>query len=166
MNIKKYLSLVTGVAFAAVAITSCVQKDEWETPPIKCENKFPSPNISLADFKAQAPATGYLLITNDQIFDGYVISSDESGNFYKTISFQDKAENPTAGLQIEVEEPGEECNPRIQFGCVDACCRHSTDYIHNSWILERAMIVARRVCAHSCVKPIRPTHTITFPVPV
>jgi hypothetical protein len=104
MNIKKYLSLVTGVAFAAFAITSCVQKDEWETPPIKCENKFPSPNISLADFKAQAPATGYLLITNDQIFDGYVISSDESGNFYKTISFQDKAENPTAGLQIEVDK--------------------------------------------------------------
>lgn len=104
MNIKKYLSLVTGAAFAAIAVASCVQKDEWETPPIKCENKFAAPNISLADFKAQAPATGYLLITNDQIFDGYVISSDESGNFYKTISFQDKAENPTAGLQIEVDK--------------------------------------------------------------
>lgn len=103
MNIKKYLSLITGVTFAAISITSCVQKDEWETPPIKCENKFPAPNISLAAFKALAPATGYTLITTDQIFDGYVISSDESGNFYKTISFQDKPENPTAGLQIEVD---------------------------------------------------------------
>jgi len=103
MNIKKYLSSVTGIAVAAMAITSCVQKDEWDTPPIQCENKFAAPNISLADFKAQAPSTGFKLIETDQIFDGYVISSDESGNFYKTISFQDKPENPTAGLQIEVD---------------------------------------------------------------
>ncbi|SIQ66721.1 hypothetical protein SAMN05880574_1207 [Chryseobacterium sp. RU37D] len=103
MTIKKYLSLVAGAALATISITSCVQKDEWDTPPIKCENKFPSPTMSLADFKAQAPATGYLLITTDQIIDGYVVSSDESGNFYKTISFQDKPENPTAGMQIEVD---------------------------------------------------------------
>ncbi|MDH6251870.1 hypothetical protein M2347_001597 [Chryseobacterium sp. H1D6B] len=104
MNIKKYLSLVTVASFAAISITSCVQKDEWETPPINCTNKFPAATISMADFKAQAPATGFLLITTDQIFDGYVVSSDENGNFYKTISFQDKAENPTAGLQIEVDK--------------------------------------------------------------
>ncbi|MDQ1159755.1 hypothetical protein QE422_000123 [Chryseobacterium sp. SORGH_AS 447] len=103
MTIKKYLSLVTGVAVAAISITSCVQKDEWETPPIKCENKFAAPTMTLAAFKAQAPSTGYVLISNDQIFDGYVVSSDENGNFYKTISFQDKPENPTAGLQIEVD---------------------------------------------------------------
>ena len=103
MNIKKYLSLVTGVALSAIAITSCTQKDEWETPPINCENKFPTTNTTLAAFKALAPSTGYLLITEDKIFDGYVVSSDENGNFYKTISFQDKPENPTAGLQIEVD---------------------------------------------------------------
>jgi hypothetical protein len=58
----------------------------------------------LADFVAKAPATGTLKITTDQIFDGYVISSDEQGNFYKTISFQDKPKNPTVGLQIEVDK--------------------------------------------------------------
>lgn len=104
MTIKKYLSLISGAAFAAISITSCVQKDEWETPPINCTNKFPQTNISLAAFKAQAPASGVYLVTTDQIFDGYIVSSDESGNFYKTISFQDKAENPTAGLQIEVDK--------------------------------------------------------------
>lgn len=103
-NIKKYLSLVTGVAFAAISITSCVQKDEWETPPINCENKFPEPNTTMAAIKAMAPASGVALITTDQIFDGYVVSSDENGNFYKTISFQDKPENPTVGLQIEVDK--------------------------------------------------------------
>lgn len=104
MNIKKYLSIVTGAAFAAISLTSCVQKDEWETPPINCNNKFANTTTTLAAFKAQAPATGYVLITTDQIFDGYVTSSDENGNFYKTISFQDKAENPTAALQIEVDK--------------------------------------------------------------
>ncbi len=104
MNIKKYLSFVTGVAFAAVSITSCVQKDEWETPPINCNNKFPAPTMTMAAFKAQAPSSGYLLINTDQIIDGYVVSSDENGNFYKTISFQDKPENPTVALQIEVDK--------------------------------------------------------------
>ncbi|MCU7617782.1 DUF5689 domain-containing protein [Chryseobacterium sp. PBS4-4] len=104
MNIKKYLSIVTGAAFAALSLTSCVQKDEWDTPPINCNNKFAATNITLANFKALAPATGYVLISTDQIFDGYVTSSDENGNFYKTISFQDKAENPTAALQIEVDK--------------------------------------------------------------
>lgn len=99
-NINKYLSLVTAAVFA---VTSCVQKDEWETPPIKCENRFAEPNTTMTAIKALAPATGYTLITTDQIFDGYVISSDENGNFYKTISFQDKPENPTVGLQIEVD---------------------------------------------------------------
>lgn len=102
-NIRKYLSFVTAAAFAAVSITSCVQKDEWETPPIKCENKFAAPNTTMTAIKALAPANGYALITTDQIFDGYIVSSDENGNFYKTISFQDKPENPTVGLQMEVD---------------------------------------------------------------
>lgn len=103
MNIKKYLSLVTGVALSAIAITSCTQKDEWETPPINCENKFPTTNTTLASFKALTPSSGFLLITDDKIFDGYVVSSDENGNFYKTISIQDKPENPTAAIQMEVD---------------------------------------------------------------
>ena len=59
----------------------------------------------MAAFAALAPSNGSALtITDDQIFDGYVISSDEKGNFYKTIVFQDKPENPTVGLQIEIEK--------------------------------------------------------------
>ncbi len=104
MNKKKYLSILTGFAFAAFSLSSCVQKDEWETPPVNCTNKFAQTNITLAAFKTFAPSTGYILINKDQIFDGYVTSSDENGNFYKTISFQDKSENPTAALQIEVDK--------------------------------------------------------------
>lgn len=110
MNIKKYLSIVTGAAFAAISLTSCVQKDEWETPPVNCNNKFAATTMTMADFVALSPSSGvYTVPMQDAthpevIFDGYVVSSDENGNFYKTISFQDKAENPTVGLQMEVDK--------------------------------------------------------------
>lgn len=104
MDRKKYFRSVIGIVFGAILITSCVQKDDWQTPPVKCTNKFPSATMSMADFKAQAPASGFILINTEQVFDGYVVSSDENGNFYKSISFQDKPENPTAGLQIEIDK--------------------------------------------------------------
>lgn len=103
MNFKQYFKTAFVVAISALTVSSCVNKDDWDTPPINCNNKFDAPNMTMAAFKAQAPATGYVLITTDQIFDAYVVSSDENGNFYKTISFQDKPENPTAGLQMEVD---------------------------------------------------------------
>ena len=103
MNFKQYFKTAFVVAISALTVSSCVNKDDWDTPPINCNNKFDAPNISMADFKALAPASGFVLITEDKIFDGYIVSSDENGNFYKTISFQDKPENPTAGLQMEVD---------------------------------------------------------------
>ena len=103
MNFKQYFKTAFVLALAAFTVSSCVDKDEWETPPINCTNKFDAPNITMAAFKALAPASGFVLITEDKIFDGYIVSSDENGNFYKSISFQDKPENPTAGLQMEVD---------------------------------------------------------------
>lgn len=104
MNIKNLFKTALSVVFATITLTSCVQDDQWNTPPINCTNKFDAATISMADFAAQAPSTGYVLITTDQIFDAYVVSSDEQGNFYKTISFQDKTSSPTVGLQIEVDK--------------------------------------------------------------
>lgn len=103
MNFKQYFKTAFVLAISALTVSSCVNKDDWDTPPINCNNKFDAPTMTMAEFKAQAPATGYVLITTDQIFDGYIVSSDENGNFYKTISFQDKPENPTGGLQMEID---------------------------------------------------------------
>ena len=35
--------------------------------------------------------------------EAFVISSDEAGNFYKTLVVQDKAENPTHGLELKID---------------------------------------------------------------
>lgn len=40
----------------------------------------------------------------DQFTEGYVISSDESGNFFREIIIQDFPENPTIGILIKLDE--------------------------------------------------------------
>lgn len=102
---KVYLKQVVGALLLFGITTSCVRKDDWSVPDITCTNKFGDATTTMAAFAALAPSNGSALnITDDQIFDGYVISSDEQGSFYKTIVFQDKPENPTVGLQIEIEK--------------------------------------------------------------
>ena len=96
------LTLSAGLFFTQ----SCVQDDDYATPPIECN--LPSPNITLADLVSKATAGSIKLdangaVADDLIVQAYVISSDETGNFYKTISLQDKVENPTTGIQIEID---------------------------------------------------------------
>jgi hypothetical protein len=39
----------------------------------------------------------------DLIFEAYVVSSDEAGNFYKELVVQDRKENPQAGINIKLD---------------------------------------------------------------
>ncbi|WP_415325190.1 DUF5689 domain-containing protein [Chryseobacterium sp. MMS23-Vi53] len=106
MNIKNFLKISLGVAVLGATQMSCIHDDKWDAPEITCNNKFDAPTMTLAQFVALSPATGvYTIPAQDAthpavIFDGYVISSDANGNFYKTLVFQDKPENPTVGLVV------------------------------------------------------------------
>lgn len=104
---NKNFRLWGGALAMALMASSCVDdgfgRDRWETPELVCHNKFDNANITLRDFAALAPSTGTRTITEDYIIEGYVISSDESGTFYKSIVLQDSPENPTIGLQLEVD---------------------------------------------------------------
>lgn len=113
MNIKKFLKISLGAVVLMATQISCIHSDDWDAPQIVCNNKFDDPTMTLADFVALSPIAGVYnipeYVANDPnkplvIIDGYVVSSDEEGNFYKTISFQDKPENPTVGLQIEIDK--------------------------------------------------------------
>ncbi|MDP9957509.1 hypothetical protein J2X97_003178 [Epilithonimonas hungarica] len=112
MNIKKYFTISLGVVAVAATQISCVHDDNWDAPEITCNNKFDAPTKTMAEVVAMAPATTagtgavYTIPAEGApvIFDAYVVSSDENGNFYKTISFQDKPENPTVGLQIGINK--------------------------------------------------------------
>lgn len=107
MNIKNILKISFGVAALVTTQMSCINDDKWDAPEIVCNNKFDAPTISMADFVALSPAAGVYTVPTDGapvIFDGYVVSSDANGNFYKTISFQDKPENPTIGLVVGINK--------------------------------------------------------------
>ena len=89
-------------AVMSVAFTGCVQDDDYDTPPLNCNDRW-APNTDISGVKALNSTDTPLEVTTDVIFDGYVVSSDETGNFFKTMSVQDALVNPTAGLQIEMD---------------------------------------------------------------
>jgi len=108
MNIKKYLKISLGIAVLASTQVSCIHDDNWDAPEITCNNKFDAPTKTMAEVVAMAKGDTITIpnkpTSEPIIFDGYVVSSDQNGNFYKTISFQDKQENPTMGMQIEINK--------------------------------------------------------------
>lgn len=106
MNIKNFIKFCLGATVVMATQTSCIHDDKWDAPEIVCNNRFDATTISMADFVALSPASGVYTVPEQDathpavIFDGYVVSSDANGNFYKTLVFQDKPSNPTVGLVV------------------------------------------------------------------
>ncbi|MCD9618759.1 DUF5689 domain-containing protein [Chryseobacterium gleum] len=92
-------------AISMLTFSSCVKTDDYEVPEIKCTNKFAAANHPLTDLAAIAKAkpTEADIIKEDYIVEAYVSSSDESGNIYKMMFLQDKPENPTQGIEIDID---------------------------------------------------------------
>jgi len=96
--------------FIAFASTSCVQDDDFEVP----RSAGASPDIEGTETPMtavlgqldQAIADGDANFTfeeTDNYFTGYIISSDEGGNFFEELVIQNKPENPTAGIRIAID---------------------------------------------------------------
>jgi hypothetical protein len=105
MKTTNYYKFLIGLALLIGTMTACVENSEFNTPIISCEEITQTmvPTSTIAQVKATytyPPKT----IQNDLIIEGYVVSSDLSGNFYNSISIQDKPENPTAGIKILINE--------------------------------------------------------------
>ncbi len=115
MNIKNILKISFGMVALAATQISCINDDKWDAPEITCTNKWDAPTTTMAEIVAKAPSSttgsgaAYTFPDEDAsnpaiIFDGYVVSSDQGGNFYKTISFQDSPTNPTVGLVVGINK--------------------------------------------------------------
>lgn len=112
MNIKNILKISLGAAALVATQMSCINDDKWDAPEVICNNKFDAPTTTMAAVAALVPAaaTGsgaaYTFPVDGTaiIFDGYVVSSDAGGNFYKTISFQDSPTNPTVGFTVGINK--------------------------------------------------------------
>lgn len=105
MKKGKYVLLVL---LAVLIFSSCVKTDDFELPKADIPEVVVEGNVTtIAAVKGH-----YNFSTNEiytfrdtgNMFVGYVISSDEGGNFYKKLVLQDRPENPTAGIQILIDD--------------------------------------------------------------
>ncbi|MFS4415869.1 DUF5689 domain-containing protein [Maribacter sp. 2307ULW6-5] len=76
----------------------CVKDRGFEPPPGACSNGLQA-NITYSELREQYPGET-VQIQEDLIMEGYVSSSDASGNFFGVIHFQDAPENPTDAFQF------------------------------------------------------------------
>ncbi|GAA4109368.1 hypothetical protein GCM10022393_05920 [Aquimarina addita] len=109
MNVKKRVT----VLLVTILITSCVQNDDFDIPVLAIEESvIPESGIigigavlgSLAQEQLKDDAEAIITFdTPDQFVQGYVISSDRAGNFFKELIIQNAKENPTAGIRIAID---------------------------------------------------------------
>ena len=105
---KKYSSFLKFLytVFASLVITGCVHDDKYDEPNLagyQCQDL--TATMTIAQVKAlHATNAAYVFPSNSTaVMEGYVSSSDESGNIYKTIYIQDSPTNPTHGFTIAVD---------------------------------------------------------------
>ena len=103
-KIYGFLSFIIGTLF----ITSCINDGEFSTPNILVEVPSITVNSSIIAVKSALKQEFigqdnlvYTFREGDSLFlEGYVVSSDATGNFYKKVILQDSPENPKAGIEI------------------------------------------------------------------
>ncbi len=112
MKTIKFLKLISFAAIAALVI-SCVQDDEYDVPPVGGQEPEVTVNSSIGAVRSawdqNNTNTGEEIYTfptdtGDLYFEGYVVSSDYGGNFYKSLIIQDKAENPDYGIEVLIDK--------------------------------------------------------------
>jgi hypothetical protein len=97
---KNSKNLVIGL-FASLVLTSCVN-DTFDDPKINdCVNPGLTKTKEVADIWAMSTAATQAY-TADDIIEGYVVSSDEGGNFYKSMYVQPT--DGSKGFNLSIDE--------------------------------------------------------------
>ncbi len=92
--------LVKGLVMSTI-VSACVPNTGFDTPQPNCNNIL-SANTTFQELEEMYSGDAFR-IQEDLIIEGYVISSDEAGNFFNEVYLQDKTEGPTKGLLLEAE---------------------------------------------------------------
>jgi len=104
MKTKNIFKIVAVFLFVGI-FTACVQDDDYSIPVVG--EVEPNVTVTTTFALVNAMYTGSIVTFNDQgsdlVIEGYVISSDRTGNFYKSIFIQDSPENPSYGFRIDVD---------------------------------------------------------------
>lgn len=86
---------------------SCVKTDDFNIPKIDISEPEITANSNIKAVKSAHKQSGEEIYTfgdnDNSVIEGYVISSDEGGNFYKTLVIQDNYKNPDSGIEILID---------------------------------------------------------------
>ncbi len=85
----------------AVWTLSCVESHDFSVLESECNENLKA-NITFSELDSLV-GNDVLKITKDLIVEGYVISSDEAGNFFGVLHIQNAPMNPISGLQFEID---------------------------------------------------------------
>jgi hypothetical protein len=98
------LKSVFFVALAIGTLSSCVNDNNYDIPVLDCTQPNLTANRTIPQvIAASAPLVAQY--TYDDVIEAYVVSSDEAGNFYKSISLQTlaTATTPAVGFSVPVD---------------------------------------------------------------
>lgn len=100
---KRYISFLSILFVFSFFLTNCAQED-FDIPKLECTQPDLKVNQTVAQVKAQTNAIVSQYPYDDSI-EAYVVSSDEGGNFFKTISFQTLATptSPAIGFSVPID---------------------------------------------------------------
>lgn len=104
MKIYKSQQKIIGLLLLVNLFTNCVKDQNFLTPTISCNEPNITATNTLQQVKDMYTYGSAIVIDTDVVIEGYVVSSDKSGNIYKTLSIQDKPENPTSAIKIAIDE--------------------------------------------------------------
>lgn len=111
-NIMKTSRILSFMSILFVGfLTSCVQDDDYKIPPVEIVEPNVTANTTISIVKAMSttanPFVDFSEASNggELIMEGYVVSNDEAGNIYKILAIQDAPENPTAAIQLDIDDP-------------------------------------------------------------
>jgi hypothetical protein len=107
-NKMKNFNKLFAIAVLSVITFSCVEDDDFNLPDTAAiDIEAPANLIDISSVIGQIGQAQTGLVTfdpnNDQFIEGFVISSDEAGNYFEELIIQDAIENPTAGIKILID---------------------------------------------------------------
>ncbi len=116
LNINKFILLLIGL----VVFNSCVEDDDFNTPNTSVsEPVLNGPEVSIGaiagrlaqeqdnggtlDYTDEDTVLTFEFSETNEYMVGYVVSSDEGGNYFEELILQDNIENPTIGIKLLID---------------------------------------------------------------
>ncbi|MEJ4088547.1 DUF5689 domain-containing protein [Galbibacter orientalis] len=101
-NLKRIIAFSSFISITLMLIFACVADDEYTPPKDSCIGEMPTVNTTFEAVKVLYKGE-VLQIQEELIIEGYINSSDLTGNFFGSIHFQNHPSNPTQGFQLELD---------------------------------------------------------------